>query len=133
MGNVELVQDLYGAFGRADIGVVLGAMDPDIHWSEAEGNPYRPSEGAFVGPDAIVQGLFLKLGGDWDGFTVHPKDFYDAGDTVVVEGRYTGTHKVTGKTLDAQYCHMFTIKNGKLTTFQQFVDTAQMQDTMGVR
>jgi uncharacterized protein len=64
---------------------------------------------------------------------VHPKDFYDAGDTVVVEGRYTGTHKVTGKTLDAQYCHMFTIKNGKLTTFQQFVDTAQMRDVMGVR
>ena len=46
-------------------------------------------------------------------FAVHPKDFHDAGDTVVVEGRYTGTFKATGKSLDAQMCHVFKIRNGK--------------------
>jgi hypothetical protein len=133
MGNVQVVRDLYDAFGRGDVPAVLGAMDADIHWSEAEGNPYQMSGEAFVGPDAILQGLFMKLGTEWDGFTVHPKDFYDAGDTVIVEGRYTGTYKATGKAADAQYCHMFTIKDGKLHVFQQFVDTAQMQDVMGAR
>ena len=53
------------------------------------------------GTDAIVQNLFVKIGEDFDGtFVVHPKDFDDAGDTVVVEGRYTGTFKATGKSLD---------------------------------
>ena len=93
-------------------------MDADIRWSEAEGNPYQMSGEAFVGPDAILQGLFMKLGTEWDGFTVHPKDFYDAGDTIIVEGRYTGTYKATGKAADAQYCHMFTIKDAKLHVFQ---------------
>ena len=79
MGNVNVVQGLYEAFGRGDIAAVVGGMDPDVHWDEAEGNPYRSSEGPFVGPDAIVQGLFVKLGGDFDGFSVTPKDFYDAG------------------------------------------------------
>ncbi len=108
-------------------------MEADVHWSEAEGNPYQMSGKAWVGQDAIVQNLFMKLGTEWDAFTVHPKEFHDAGDTVVVEGRYTGTYKSTGKSADAQFCHVFKIRNGKLASFQQFVDTAQMQDVMGAR
>jgi uncharacterized protein len=109
-------------------------MDPDIEWSEAEGNPYQLSGKAWKGPDAIVQNLFMKIGADFDGtFAIHPQDFHDAGDTVVVEGRYTGTFKATGKSLDAQVCHVFKFRDGKLTSFQQFVDTAQMQDVMGAR
>ena len=73
----------------------------------------------------------MKIGADWDGFTVHTKEFHDAGDTVVVEGRYSGTHKATGKALDAQMCHVWKIRDGKVTSFQQFVDTSQMQDVMG--
>ncbi len=133
MSNVQQVRDLYEAFGRGDVPTVLGAMEPDTQWSEAEGNPYQMSGKAWIGPDAIMQNLFMKLGTEWDAFTVHPKEFYDAGDTVVVEGRYTGTYKATGKSADAQFCHVFKIRNGKLASFQQFVDTAQMQNVMGVR
>src|SRR5882762_3515673 len=93
--------------------------------------PTSPSGKAWVGADAILQNLFIKLGADWDGFTVHPKDFHDAVGTVVVEGRYTGTHKRTGKVLDAQVCHVWKIRDGKLTSFQQFVDTARLQDVTG--
>ena len=69
----------------------------------------------------------MKLGTEWDGFTVHPKEFHDAGSTVVIEGRYTGTYKNTGNSLDAQFCHVFKIHNGKVTSFQQYVDTGQWQ------
>jgi uncharacterized protein len=131
MSNVELVRDLYGVFGRGEIPAVLGGMDPNIEWREAEGNPYQPSGEAWRGPDAILENLFMKIAADWDGFTVHTKEFHDAGETVVVEGRYTGTHKGTGKELDAQMCHVWKIRDGKVTSFQQFVDTAQMQDVMG--
>ena len=133
MGNVEHIGELYNAFARGDLPTVLGAMDPNIEWREAEGNPYEPSGNAWVGPDAIVENLFMKLATEWDGFTVNPKEFHDAGDTVVVEARYTGTHKATGKNLDAQVCHVFRLRDGKVTSFQQFVDTAQLQDVMGAR
>jgi ketosteroid isomerase-like protein len=133
VSNVEFVRGLYAAFGRGDVPAVLGAMDPSIEWREAEGNPYEPSGNAWVGPDAVTQNLFMKLGTEWDGFTVHPKEFHDAADTVVVEGRYTGAYKATGKSLDVQFCHVFKIRDGKVTSFQQFVDTAQLQDVMGAR
>jgi hypothetical protein len=66
----------------------------------------------------------MKLGADWDRFTTRPQQFHDAGPTVVVEGCYTATHKATGKTLDAQMCHVLKIRDGKLTSFQQFTNTA---------
>ena len=80
---------------------------------------------------AYLEQLFMKLGTEWDGFTVHPKEFYDAGDTVIVEGRYTGTFKATGKSMDAVMCHILKLRDGKITSFQQFVDTAQWQAVMG--
>ena len=84
-----------------------------------------------MGPDAIVNNLFMKLAKEWDAFTVHPKSFYDAGTSVIVEGRYTGTYKATGKSMDTQVCHIWDVANGKVTRFQQYVDTAKMQDVMG--
>jgi uncharacterized protein len=131
MDNVALLKSLYDAFGRGDIPTVLGAMSPEIKWFEAEGNPYQPSGEAWVGPDAVLNNLFMKLGSDWTGFAVHPESFRGAGDSVIVEARYSGTFNATGKNIDAQVCHIWDVKDGKVTKFQQYVDTAKLQDVMG--
>ncbi len=131
MSNVDLVQGLYGAFAQGDVPTVVGGMDGDIHWREAEGNPYQPSGAAWVGADAIVENLFMKLATEWDGFSVHPGQYHDAGDTVVVEGRYTGKYRATETALDSQFCHIFKFTDGKVTSFQQYTDTAQHQKAMG--
>jgi ketosteroid isomerase-like protein len=133
MSGAELLTQLYEAFGRGDVPTVLGAMDLEIRWHEAEGNPYMPSGDAWVGPDAVLNNLFIRLGEDWDGFTVHPTSFHDAGGVVAVEGRYTAQHKGSGKPIDAQFCHVWTLKDGKITKFQQYTDTGAFQDVMGVR
>jgi hypothetical protein len=75
----------------------------------------------------------MRLGSEWDGFTVTPEKFHDGGDTVVAECRYTAVHKATGKSIDAQACHVWTFSDGKVTNFQQYVDTAQLQEAMGTR
>jgi ketosteroid isomerase-like protein len=131
MDNVGLVKNLYDAFGRGDIPTVLGAMSPDIHWHQAESNPYMPSGEAWVGTDAVLKNLFMRLGAEWDGFSVHPKSFHDAGGSVIVEARYSGRYKATGKDMDTQVCHVFDMKDGKVTRFQQYVDTAKLQNVMG--
>jgi ketosteroid isomerase-like protein len=131
MDNVALVKGIYEAFGRGEIPAVLGAMSPDIRWHEAEGNPYMPSGEAWVGPDALLKNLFMRIGAEWDGFTVHVKSVHGAGDSVIVEARYSGTYKPTGKSIDAQACHVWDIRNGKVARFQQYVDTAQLQKMMG--
>jgi ketosteroid isomerase-like protein len=130
MDNVGLLKSLYEAFGRGDMPTVLGAMSTDIKWHEAEGNPYMPSGEAWVGPDAVMNNLITRLGSEWDGFTVHPNSFYGAGDSVIVEARYSGVYKPTGKSIDAQACHVWDVKDGRVTRFQQYVDTAKLQRVM---
>lgn len=131
MGSKETVCAVYDAFGRGDIPAVVELLDGQVHWHEAEGSPYHPGTNGWVGPDAIVANLFEKMGADWSAFTVHPRVFHVSGDVVVVEVRYTGTHADTGKLLDAQSCHVWTVQNGRIARFQQYMDTAQMQSVMG--
>ncbi len=133
MDNVARLKSLYDAFARGDVPTVLGAMSPAIRWHQAEGHPYIPSGDAWVGPDAVLNNLFKRIGEEWDGFVIHHQAFHGAGDSVIVELRYNGTFKPTGKRLDAQACHIWDFTDGKVTRFQQYVDTAQLQDVMGAR
>ena len=133
MSAVDVIAGLYDAFGRGDIPAVLGAMDQEIHWYEAENNPYRPDGEPCVGPEAVLNDLFMKLPEDWDDFAVRPHTFHAAGNVVVVEARYGGTHRATGRPLDTQVCHIWTLQDGKVTKFQQYLDTVGFQAAMGIR
>ncbi|MGI9607587.1 MAG: nuclear transport factor 2 family protein [Acidimicrobiales bacterium] len=133
MNKTQRLQALYGAFADGDVSTVLGAMEPEIEWYEAEGNPYRPSGEPWIGPDEILHNLFMKLGEDWVGFTVTPRRYYESDDALVVEGRYTGVVTETGEPLDAQFCHIWTLDGDQIAKFQQYTDTAQFQALMGAR
>ena len=131
MDNVQVVKDVYAKFGRRDIPSLLATFDPGIEWCLAEGHPYQPEGSAWVGPDAIAKNFFMRAGAEWDGFAISPRAFLDAGHTVVVECRYTGVYRATGRGMDAQVCHLWKLSDGKVTGFQQYIDTAQLQEVMG--
>ena len=105
MEGIELIRHVYALFGRGDIPNLVALFDPRIEWRQAEGNPVEPSGTPWLGPDEITEKLFNQIGANWDGFTITPHRFHEAGGTVVVEGRYTGVFKATGRHMDAQMCH----------------------------
>ena len=126
----EIVASLYEAFGQGDLPTVLGMFDSSISWHEAEGSPYQPTGNGWIGPDAVVSNLFEKLGEDWSEFVVNPSLYHDSGSVVTVEGRYNGNHQSSGMNLNAQFCHVWTLRDGKVIKFQQYTDTAQLQNVM---
>ena len=130
MSNADIIRGLYAAFAKGDIPGVLGAMAPDIVWNEAENFPYA-DRNPYVGPDAIVSGVFARIGEDWDGFTVSPEELIESGDTVIMLGRYGGACKSTGQKINLQVSHVWRLKAGKVTRFQQYADTLQMTRAMG--
>ena len=133
MSNVQLAKDIYTAFGRGDIPTVLAVFDPEIAWRQAEGNPYQMTGEAWIGPQAVLENLFMRLGSEWQGFTVNVRALHDAGEHVVMEGRYTGIYKPSGRSVDAQVCHVLRFQEGKLLSFQQYLDTGQLQAVMATR
>lgn len=125
--NTEIVQGAYAAVASGDIPTFVGLLDPDVQWTEAEGFPYA---GTYTGPDAVLNGVFARLGSEWEGFRVVPNEFIDGGDTVVVLGRYAGTYNETGKSFEADFAHVWTLRNGKAVRFRQLVDSAFVQEAL---
>ena len=115
-----MVRGLYAAFATGDIPTVLGALAPDSTWIEAEGGPYG---GTFVGPQAVLDNVFMKIGTEWDGYTAVPEEFIANDDTVVALGTYSGTYKATGKSFTAPFVHVWKFKDGKAISFRQHTDT----------
>src|SRR5438128_1191596 len=122
--NVALIQGLYAAFKAGDVADVLARMSPEIVWNEAENFPYADGN-PYRGPEAVLTGVFARLGTEWDGFAAVPAEYLDAGDSVVVLGRYHGTYKATGRALDAQLVHVWRVADSKAVAFQQYTDTLQ--------
>lgn len=124
--RVDTVRGMYAAFGTGDIPTIIAALDPQVEWWEAEGFIYA-DQNPYVGPNAVFEGVFMRIGGEWDGFAVTPEDVLDAGDTIIGYGYYSGTYNKTGQHVRAQFAHFFTFRNAKVVKFQQYTDTAQFQ------
>ncbi|WP_219607435.1 nuclear transport factor 2 family protein [Burkholderia gladioli] len=52
----------------------------------------------------------------------------ERGETVVSIGRFVGTHGTTGKTADAGYAHVWTVRSGRIARFRQYIDTKAVAD-----
>ena len=124
--NKQTIERMYEAFGRGDIAFVIGALDPDVEWWEAENFIYA-DKNPYVGPQAVLEGVFARIGQEWEGFSVTPLEVLDAGESVVGRGHYAGKYRETGRDVRAQFAHVFSFRNGKVVKFQQYTDTAQFK------
>ena len=129
MSNGEIIQGLYDDFAKGNVPGVLGAMDANISWTEAEGFMYG---GTYVGPNAILGGVFMKLGAEWEGFSAVPHQIVDGGDTVVGLGTYSGKYLKTGKTVSVPFAHAWTLEGGKIVKFVQYTDTLVIARDLGL-
>jgi uncharacterized protein len=124
MNHTQRVRDLYQAFARGDVTQVMQAMHPKVSWQEAEHSPYADGN-PYVGPDEVAGGVFQRLTQDIKNLKLLPSNFIEANNAVVVEGRYQGLVKESGKQLDAQFVHIWHLQEGKIKRFQQYTDTFQ--------
>lgn len=121
MGNVSAVRRSYDAFSRGDMDAVVADMDDEIEWQQAQGLPHG---GTYRGLDEVRRHVFDPLDRDWwSEFAAEPEELLDAGDEVVVLGRYRGVAKSTGRRLDVPFVHVWSLRDGRVWRFRQFLDT----------
>ncbi|HQU55592.1 MAG TPA: nuclear transport factor 2 family protein, partial [Saprospiraceae bacterium] len=128
--NVKIIESLYNAFATGDMPTVLGLMDPAIEWNEAESNSLADGN-PYIGPDAVLQGVFARLGANHEYFGLKNVKTYSMDDHMVLATlRYDAKVKATGTAYDAQAAHLWTLSDqGKVIAFQQFVDTKKLADS----
>ncbi|MDJ0910691.1 MAG: nuclear transport factor 2 family protein [Woeseiaceae bacterium] len=125
MTNKEIIQGLYDSFATGDIAAVTAVFADDISWTEADGFPLA---GTYIGPQAVVEGVFMRLGDFSDNWGVVLDRLVADGDVVVADGKYTWNHKASGEPCEARMAHIWTLADGKATSFLQHVDSARVRE-----
>ena len=114
----DVVRSFYDKLKAGDAPGALGLMAPDIEWITMWHYKVRGR-----GPERVAEDLFKPLVAEWSSFALVPTEFIADGETVVSLGDFTGVHGATGKKPEARYAHVWTIKDGKITRFRQYIDT----------
>ncbi|MAZ73792.1 MAG: hypothetical protein CMC70_11680 [Flavobacteriaceae bacterium] len=128
--HAAIVNNLYQAFAKGDIPAALATMNSKVVWNEAEGNALAVGN-PYIGPNAVLQGVFAKLPVDFEGFYLSNIKLHEmSNNQVLATLRYNAISKHNGKKMDAQAAHLWTVKDGKIVAFQQYVDTKQLDEMM---
>ncbi|MEO7672761.1 MAG: nuclear transport factor 2 family protein [Pyrinomonadaceae bacterium] len=120
--NTPIVQEAYQRFESGDIEGILELLSDDIDWTvpEIENAPFK---GLRHGRKAVSD--FLDLLAITEEITdFEAREFIEQGDKVVVLGRTTSTVRSTGRHYSTEWVHVCTLKDGKMTGFHEFYDTA---------
>lgn len=114
----DTVRDFYDKLSKGDAPGALGLMASDIEWTTMW---HYKVDGR--GPEKVAEGLFKPLMAEWSSFSLVPTEFITENENVVSLGDFTGIHGSTGKASNARYAHVWTVRDGKITAFRQYIDT----------
>ena len=124
--NVELVRRAYKAYARRDLAAVFALLDENLTIRQT---PLLPWGGEHHG-HAGARNFFQQLAAHTDAEPT-PSAYVDAGDEVAVVGRLTGHARNTGRPIDLDIVHVWTVRGGKLVAFSAYIDTPAMLEALG--
>jgi uncharacterized protein len=125
--NIQIVQELYDAFGRRDIPKVFGLLSVDVEIVQSEELPWS---GRYAGHDGAKK-FFGKLGSMINS-TLEIERLISSGDEVVAVGWTKGTVNANGASYRVPIAHVWKIKDGLVAQVQFFIDNPMMLVALAV-
>jgi uncharacterized protein len=123
--NIAVVRRLYEARGNPEI--VRQVLAPDVRWEVVEGFPHSD---VYLGLAGVAD-FFTRLFSDFENWHTEPSEFFETADRVIALGTYSARAKTTGKTFQARFAHVWTLRDGLITRLQQCADTVQLAKALG--
>ena len=122
--NVEIVQETYEAVGCGDIPAVLELLTDDVEWT-LQGPLVIPFAGTRHEREGVAE-FFSLVGENLEFEQFEPREFVVQGDTITVLGYERSLIKPTGRPLEQEWAHVYTLRDGKIAKFRAFEDTAAL-------
>jgi uncharacterized protein len=120
--NIETIQEMYAAFGRADVPFILEGLTDDVKWV-SHFDPIVPWSGDFSGKDR-VKGFFEAIFQSVDVEGFEPQEWVASGDTVVSIGEFACRVRATGKRARTRWVFIWKFREEKVCSYEQFHDPA---------
>ena len=118
--NVQTVKDFFAAIGRGDREGVLALVAEDIEWI-IPGKDW-PLAGTRHGHAGLAD-LVKTQSETMETWLMEPREFVAQGDRVLVVGFARGKIKATNKTWEDDWIFAITVRDGRLTSIREYVDT----------
>ena len=118
--NVQIVKNFLAALGRRDKQGLLALSAEDIEWIvPGEDWPLAGTHRGHAGLANVLQ----KASEEVETTYPRPPEFVAQGDRVLVIGVATGKIKATNKAFKDEWVFDITVRDGKLTRIQEYIDT----------
>jgi ketosteroid isomerase-like protein len=125
--GVEIVGAFFTAFGEGDVPRAMSFLAPEVRWTlHAHEIPWG---GTFKGPDGVGD-FFAKFGTHAEPIEMTPKSMAEADGLVYVRGIERSKVKATGKEYSVEWVHVIGTADGKITTFDEYLDSAAIAAAM---
>lgn len=125
--NLDIIRASYEGPSEENGRNLLAALAPNVRWTEAAGFPYA---GTYTGPEEIMANVFQRLASEWIDYRAQVHTYLADGDRVAAFGVYSGTYQKTGKSMTATFAHLYRLKEGKIVSMEQYVDSAMVRQAM---
>ena len=118
--NVKVVKDFFAAMGSGDKQGLLALAPEDIDWIiPGEDWPPAGTHRRHSGLADVLQ----KASEEVEITYPEPPEFVAQGDRVLVVGFATGRIKATNRTFEGDWVFAVTVRNGKVKTIREYIDT----------
>ena len=119
---LTVVQRVYEAFGRGDVAGILEMVAEEVDW-EFVGSPALTFAGRRLNREEVAD-FFAAVARADEIHRFEAQEFIEAGEHVTVLGWESSTARDTGKSFQSAWAHVFTVRNGRITRWRGFFNTA---------
>jgi ketosteroid isomerase-like protein len=123
LDNLKVVRDAYLAYRDRNFDALRNCLAEDVKWFAIGPPDIIPTAGTRYGRDQVEQ-YFVTLDDVEAIESFEPEEFIVEGDKVVAMGDLERRVDSNGSVLQSPWVHVYTLRNGKITDFRSFYDTA---------
>jgi uncharacterized protein len=128
--NLDLVREIYAAYGRRDNQSPFEVYAPDIEWDISELGLFGV-QSVYRGHDG-VRACFRDLFSSFREFKIAPLGLLDASDHVLATVREHGVGAASGVDVDREHYAAWTLRAGRVTHMRVYIDRADALKAVGL-
>ena len=125
--NIQVLQDLYAAFGRGDMPGILNLLDENVDWYFNGRSSDIPFAGRWQGHAKIVD-FFSTVAQTCEVLEFGPNEIIPMGEHILSLGHERVRAKTTKRVFESDWAHIFTVRDGKIVKLREYYDTAAMAE-----
>lgn len=126
--NKQIIETFYAAGNRGDLETCAALLADDVTWTNIGSTKFS---GSYAGKEALLADLLGPVFSQLKkGIFSSVENVVAEGDFVVVQSRGKADTK-DGRPYNNTYCHVFKIRNGKISEVTEYFDTALTSAVFG--